>query len=152
MIGRQEFPAGPRRLLGLDIGDRRIGVAVSDPTGLLATPLEVYRRRDIAVDVAHLTAVARQEEAEGLVVGLPVNMNGTEGPQAEKVRAFARELETSALPILFWDERLSTMEADRRMQAAGRKRKRGVVQHNDAEAAAVILESYLDRVRPAVSL
>jgi len=126
-------------------------VAVSDPTGLLATPIEVYHRRDVAADVAHMAELAAAEEAEGLVVGLPVNMNGTEGPQAEKVRAFTRLLEEAGLPVRLWDERLSTLEAERRMAAAGRKRKRGVVQHNDAEAASVILESYLDHVRSAVA-
>lgn len=135
------------RLLGLDVGDRRIGIAVSDPTGLLATPIEVYTRRGAEQDVRHIRDVFATEEAEGAVVGLPINMNGTEGPQALKAREFAVELQSAGVPVLMWDERLSTVEAERRMQEQRRRKRRGVVQRSDAEAAAVILESYLESLR-----
>lgn len=134
------------RLLGLDVGDRRIGVAVSDPTGSLATPVEVYRRRDRASDVRHVLTLVRELEASGIIVGLPTNMNGTEGPQAEKTRDFARSLAEAGLTVSLWDERLSTVEATRRLVEAGRKGK-SIRQRIDSEAAALILESYLDYAR-----
>lgn len=134
------------RLLGLDVGDRRIGVAVSDPTGSLATPVEVYHRRDRASDVRHMLALVRELEASGIIVGLPKNMNGTEGPQAEKTRDFTRSLVEAGLTVSLWDERLSTVEATRRLVEAGRKGK-SIRQRIDSEAAALILESYLDYAR-----
>lgn len=145
-----QLPSDARRLLALDVGDRRIGIAVSDPTGLLATPVEVYVRRGGDADVAHLHAVADEYDAQGFVVGLPVNMNGSEGPQAAKTRAFAQALGAVGYPVLLWDERLSTVEAERRMAEAGRKKRRGAVLRSDAEAAAVILETYLDALRMRV--
>jgi len=147
----ERLPEDARRLLGLDVGDRRIGVAVSDPTGLLATPVEVYTRRNDDADVEHVSGLAHELEVEGIIVGLPVNMNGTEGPQAEKTRAFAAALAMQGGDVLLWDERLSTVEAERRMSESGRRRKRGAVMRSDAEAAAVILESYLDSLRVRVS-
>lgn len=134
------------RLLGLDVGDRRIGIAVSDPTGMLATPLEVYTRRDPAQDVEHMIRIMHEMEATAMVVGLPINMDGTEGFQAEKTREFARSLHERGVRIELWDERLSTIEAVRRMQEVGRKR-RSIKQRIDAEAAALILQSYLDALR-----
>lgn len=145
-----QLPADARRLLALDVGDRRIGIAVSDPTGLLATPVEVYLRRGREADVEHLLAVADEYDAQAFVVGLPVNMSGSEGPQAAKTRDFARALGASGSPVLLWDERLSTVEAERRMAEAGRKKRRGAVMRSDAEAAAVILETYLDALRMRV--
>lgn len=144
------FPSGARRLLGLDVGDRRVGVAVSDPTGLLATPIEVYVRRGEPSDSEHIARLADDEGAEGVVVGLPINMNGTEGSQAMKVRDFADRLSSRVMAVRLWDERLSTVEAERRMLETGRRKRKGVVQRSDAEAAAVILESYLDSVRDSV--
>lgn len=134
------------RLLGLDVGDRRIGVAISDPTGSLATPVEVYHRRDRASDVRHLGKLVADLEASGIIVGLPKNMNGTEGPQAEKTRDFARSLAEAGLKVSLWDERLSTVEATRRLVEAGRRGK-SIRQRIDSEAAALILESYLDYAR-----
>lgn len=134
------------RLVGLDVGDRRIGVAVSDPTGALATPVEVYYRRDRATDVGHMVRLVRELEASGIVVGLPRNMNGSEGPQAEKTRDFASSLAGAGLAVSLWDERLSTVEATRRLVEAGRRGK-SIRQRIDSEAAALILESYLDHVR-----
>lgn len=142
-----ETPApSPLRLLGLDVGDRRIGVAVSDPTGSLATPVEVYHRRDRASDIRHMVRLVHELEASGIIVGLPKNMNGTEGPQAEKTREFAHALVEAGLAVSLWDERLSTVEATRRLVEAGRKGK-SIRQRIDSEAAALILESYLDFAR-----
>lgn len=135
-----------RRMLGLDVGDRRIGIAVSDFTGSLATPIETYRRRTPEQDVQYITRLAEENEASKIVVGLPKNMDGTEGEQAAKTRAFAGRLEHSA-PVLFWDERLSTAEATRRLLEVGGRRSRDLRKSVDAEAAAVILESYLDHLR-----
>jgi putative holliday junction resolvase len=144
---QSSLPTSARRLLGLDVGDRRIGVALSDPTGLLATPLEVYTRRGIDEDMRHIAGLVREHETQGVVVGLPVNMNGTEGPQAAKTREFAEGLASAGLDVLMWDERLSTVEAERRMAESGRRKKRGGPLRSDAEAAAVILETYLDYIR-----
>ncbi len=136
----------PLRLLGLDVGDRRIGIAVSDPTGSLATPVAVYHRRDRASDIRHMARLVQELEASGIIVGLPKNMNGTEGPQAEKTREFALALTEAGLTVALWDERLSTVEATRRLVEAGRKGK-SIRQRIDSEAAALILESYLDFAR-----
>jgi putative holliday junction resolvase len=139
-------PRETLRLLGLDVGDRRIGVAISDPTGSLASPVEVYHRRDTAADTQHVLDLADELEANGVVVGLPKNMNGTEGPQAEKTREFADTLTARGLTVHLWDERLSTVEATRRM-VEQRHRRRGIQQRIDSEAAALILQTYLDFVR-----
>lgn len=146
-----QLPSDARRLLALDVGDRRIGMAVSDPTGLLATPVEVYARRGKETDMAHLRAVADDYDVQGILVGLPVNMNGSEGPQAVKTREFARELANGRYSVLLWDERLSTVEAERRMAETGRRKRRRAVMRSDAEAAAVILETYLDALRMRVA-
>lgn len=145
-----QLPSEARRLLALDVGDRRIGVAVSDPTGLLATPLEVYARRGGTEDVQHIASLAEDYEAQGIVVGLPMNMNGSEGPQAAKTREFAGALAGSGYSVMLWDERLSTVEAERRMAESGRRKKRRTPLRSDAEAAAVILETYLDALRMRV--
>ncbi len=134
------------RLLGLDVGDRRIGVAVSDPTGSLASPVEVYHRKSAQADIQHVIDLAQELEANGVVVGLPKNMNGSEGPQAEKTREFADALTAQGLAVHLWDERLSTVEATRRM-VEQRHRRRGIQQRIDSEAAALILQTYLDFVR-----
>lgn len=136
----------PLRLLGLDVGDRRIGVAVSDPTGSLATPVEVYHRKGLERDVQHVADLAEELEVGGVVVGLPKNMNGTEGPQAEKTRAFAEALQGHVPRVVLWDERLSTVEATRRMMERGKRGKR-IREKIDEEAAALILETYLDHIR-----
>lgn len=149
---KSSLPPSARRLLGLDVGDRRIGIAVSDPTGLLATPMEVYTRRGAGEDATHIQNRVLEYEAAGVVIGLPVNMNGTEGPQAIKTREFAQNIASSGLDVVMWDERLSTVEAERRMTENKRRKRRGVVQRSDAEAAAVILESYLDYIRGRVQV
>lgn len=143
---RSSAPRDTLRLLGLDVGDRRIGVAISDPTGSLASPVEVYHRKDPTSDTQHVVELADELEANGIVVGLPKNMNGSEGPQAEKTREFADTLSARGFPVHLWDERLSTVEATRRM-VEQRHRRRGIQQRIDSEAAALILQTYLDYVR-----
>jgi putative holliday junction resolvase len=145
-IARSSAPRETLRLVGLDVGDRRIGVAVSDPTGSLASPVEVYHRKDPTSDTQHVVDLADELEANGVVVGLPKNMNSSEGPQAEKTREFADTLTARGLTIHLWDERLSTVEATRRM-VEQRHRRRGIQQRIDSEAAALILQTYLDFVR-----
>lgn len=147
-MANEELGVGgnPLRLLGLDVGDRRIGVAVSDPTGFLATPVEVYRRGNPDGDIQHIVDLVSEYEASGVVVGLPKNMNGSEGPQAEKTREFADALSARGVSIALWDERLSTVEVTRRM-VEQRRGRRGIQERVDAEAAALILQAYLDHVR-----
>jgi putative Holliday junction resolvase len=133
------------RILGLDVGDKRIGVAVSDPSGMLATPLVTIQRKNMKTDVARLAALASEQEAGMIVVGLPLNMDGTEGEQARKVRSLAKQLAfATRLPIEFEDERLSTFAATENLVERGVK-----TGHNrelvDMEAAAIILRSFLDR-------
>ena len=137
---------GGSRLLGLDLGERRIGVAVGDPTGFLASALEVLESRGRARDVAAVRAIAAREGAETVVVGMPVNMDGSYGPQAEKSRRFGAALEASGLPVVYWDERLTTVEAQRYLREGGmsRQKRRQTI---DAAAAAILLQSYLDSRR-----
>ncbi len=144
------------RVLALDVGDRRIGMAISDPNGRLAVPLRTLQRRSLEADVAEIAALAAQEEAGTLVVGLPLSLDGSEGRQAEHVRGFARRLQDSvSLPIEFWDERLSTVQAEQLLS----RRQAGLRTHRprsskgkaeqDALAAAIILQGYLDSRRSA---
>lgn len=133
-------------LVGLDLGTETIGVAVSDGLRGVATPVETIRRKKFAADAARLLAVAADRRAVGIVLGLPLNMDGTEGPRAQSTRAFARNLERlSPLPIAYWDERLSTVAAERALIAAdmSRKRRSEVIDH---VAAAYILQGLLDRL------
>lgn len=133
------------RFLALDVGDSTVGVAVSDPLGITAQGVTTIRRGAWKKDVAQLKALMEQYETESLLVGLPRNMNGTEGARCEVVRTFAAEL-TAQIPaakITFWDERLSTVTAESVLKDAGmnwRKRRKVV----DKMAAAVILQSFLD--------
>jgi putative pre-16S rRNA nuclease len=138
----------PRRgaLLGLDLGSKTIGVAVSDPDRKLAAGVETIRRRNFSADAARLLAVAAERKAVGLVLGLPLNMDGSEGPRAQSTRAFARNLaRLTELPIALWDERLSTAAVERELIAAdvSRARRAAVI---DQHAAAFILQGALDRV------
>jgi putative Holliday junction resolvase len=135
---------GMGRILALDVGERRIGVAVSDPASVIAQPLEVLTRTEEAADVARLAALADEYECGTIVVGLPVGLRGQEGPAAERVRAFADRLQAATqAEIVLWDERLTTVEATRAMREDGRDERwrRGVV---DKVAAAIILRSYLE--------
>jgi len=134
-------------LIGLDLGTKTIGVAASDPDRKLATGVETVRRKSFAADAARLIALAAERKAVGIVLGLPVNMNGSEGPRAQSTRAFARNFaERSGLPIGLWDERLSTAAVERDLLAADASRaKRAAV--IDQHAAAFILQGALDRLR-----
>ncbi|MBT8418576.1 MAG: Holliday junction resolvase RuvX [Silicimonas sp.] len=135
-----------RPVAGLDLGTETIGVAVSDGFRRVATPLETIRRRKFTADAEKLRAILAHRDIAGLVLGLPLNMDGTEGPRAQSTRAFARNLEkTVALPIAFWDERLSTVAAERALLEADttRKRRSEVIDH---VAAAYILQGALDRL------
>ena len=134
------------RAIGIDVGEQRVGVAVSDPTGLLSTPHSIVARTPRAP--AEITALATSLEAETIVVGLPLKMRGGgEGSQAAVVRAFAEELRGhTSLPIEFYDERLTTVMAERAAREQGGRRDRRK-QHLDAVAAALILDGWLQRRR-----
>ena len=130
------------RVLGLDVGDRRIGLALSDPTGLLASPFGFVERGPS--DITDILCIAEENEAEEIVVGLPLSMSGDSGSQAGKVRGFIRELRSRTdLPIKTVDERLSTVRAQGMLRQSGRRRHRDRGEL-DAAAAAVILQAYLD--------
>lgn len=137
----------PRRgIAGLDLGTVTIGVAVSDRMLSVATPLETVKRRKFTLDAARLLEIAAARELGGFVLGLPRNMDGSEGPRCQATRAFARNLERlTELPIAFWDERLSTVAAERALLEAdtSRKRRAQVIDH---VAASYILQGMLDRL------
>lgn len=133
------------RILGLDIGDRTIGVAVSDPLGFTAQGITTIRRRNEEKDIEALKEICNEYSVETIVSGLPKNMNGTIGEQGEKVLAFCEVIkENLNLPIEMWDERLTTVAAHRVMLEAdlSRKKRKGLV---DKIAATYILQGYLDR-------
>src|SRR2546430_14881667 len=135
-------------LIGLDLGTKTIGVASSDPDRRLATGVETIARKTFTADATRLLALAAERKAAGFVLGLPINMDGSEGPRAQSTRAFARNLaRMTELPIGLWDERLSTVAVERELIAANvtRARRARVI---DQHAAAVILQGALDRLRP----
>jgi putative Holliday junction resolvase len=149
-------PSG--RLLGLDVGERRIGVAISDPDRSFALPLHSIDRRQVSDAIAALAELVAQEEVGEIVVGLPLSLSGDAGPQAETTREFAAQLEARLnLPVHLWDERLSTQEAMRRVGGESRERgrhsrrevRRGPAADTDAIAASIILQAYLDHERLA---
>jgi putative holliday junction resolvase len=134
------------RLIGLDVGAKTIGLALSDVMRQIATPLETIRRTKFTADAARLLALAELHGAGGLVIGLPVNLDGSEGPRAQSTRAFARNLaQATGLPVAFWDERLSTAAAERALLEADASRKRRA-ELIDKMAAAYILQGALDRL------
>lgn len=133
------------RILALDLGDRRIGVALSDSTGTLARPLEIFRRTSRAADFAHIAALVTKHAVSTVVIGLPLNMDGSEGPRSAWVRDYSAALtEALEVPVVLWDERLSTVEATDILHQQGRRADKAVV---DAFAAAVILQSYLEHLK-----
>lgn len=135
------------RLIGLDLGTKTIGVALSDVGRTVASGLETIRRKKFTVDAERLAALIAEHAAAGLVLGLPINLDGTEGPRAQSTRAFARNLNARlALPILLWDERLSTQAAERVLLEADQSRRRRA-QVIDKMAATLILQGALDRMR-----
>ena len=130
------------RIMGVDFGDSRIGVALSDPLGIMATPLTIINRTEEEKDIYAIVDIIYQNEVGLIVMGLPISMDGTLGRQAEKVKAFAGKLgEKTDVPIEFQDERLSTVIAKNLVQEA---RKTDYKTRYDAAAAALILQSYLD--------
>jgi len=132
------------RLMGLDYGDKTIGVAISDELGWTAQGLEVIRRQNKEQDLMRLKQIAEQYGVEEIVVGLPKNMNGTIGPRGEICIAFAQSLEQILqLPVHMWDERLTTVTAEKTLLSAdvSRKKRKQVI---DKMAAALILQNYLD--------
>lgn len=134
-------------LLGLDPGTKTLGLAISDRTRLIATPLKTIRRTKFTPDAADLLDTYTKNEAVGLVIGLPMNMNGTSGPRVQSVKDFANNLlKIHDLPILFWDERLSTMAVTRGMIEADMSRKKRA-ENVDKLAAGYILQGVLDRLR-----
>jgi putative holliday junction resolvase len=136
------------RLIGLDVGDRRIGVAISDPLGITAAGLETIERVNMHTDVDNIALLAARHGAVQIVVGLPYNMDGTMGDQAEKVKSFAKKLaRATGLPIVYEDERLTTISAIRTLTIQGVKtgKNRELV---DKQAAAIILQRYLDSNSP----
>ena len=134
------------RLLGLDVGTKTVGLALSDVMRQIATPLETIRRTKFTADAARLLQLATAHGVGGLVIGLPVNLDGTQGPRAQSTRAFARNLAgLTDLPMAFWDERLSTAAAERVLLEADTSRKRRA-ELIDKMAAAYILQGALDRL------
>ncbi|KQT04280.1 MAG: Holliday junction resolvase RuvX [Bradyrhizobium sp.] len=133
-------------LVGLDLGTKTIGVAVSDPDRRLATGVETIQRKQFKQDAARLLAIAAERKAAGFVLGLPINMDGSEGPRAQSTRAFARNLAgLTALPIGLWDERLSTAAVERELigMDVSRAKRAEVI---DEHAAMFILQGALDRL------
>ena len=134
-------------IFGLDFGEKTIGVAASDRLLSVASPIETIKRTKFTQDAARLMELIKAREIAGLILGLPINMDGSEGPRCQKTRAFARNLlKVTDLPISFWDERLSTVAAERALLEAdtSRKRRAEVIDH---VAAAYILQGALDRMR-----
>jgi putative Holliday junction resolvase len=135
------------RLIGIDAGTKTLGLALSDVTRTIASPLVVLRRKRFKEDAAELLRLADEHGVSGFVLGLPTNLDGTTGPRVQATRAFAKNLNAlTPLPILLWDERLSTAEAERTLIAAdtSRKRRAEVI---DKIAATIILQGALDRMR-----
>lgn len=137
-----------RALIGLDLGEKTIGVAVTDSFLSVATPLETVRRRKFGLDAARLGEIIADRGIGGLILGLPLNMDGSEGPRCQSTRAFARNFDRlhPTLPIGYWDERLSTVAAERALLEAdtSRRRRAQVIDH---VAASYILQGVLDRLR-----
>jgi putative Holliday junction resolvase len=139
--------AAEARLLGLDVGTKTVGLALSDVTRSVATPYSTLRRTKFTEDAKAILEVVEKNQVGGLVIGLPLNLDGSEGPRAQSTRAFARNLAArSELPIVFWDERLSTAAVERHLieADASRKRRAEVI---DRMAAAYILQGALDRLK-----
>ncbi len=139
--------AGGKTLAGIDLGDKTIGVAVSDRGLSFSHPRPVILRKKFTLDAGALIALLTKENVGAVVIGLPINMDGSEGPRAQKSRAFVRNISTlTELPFIFWDERLSTVAAERALlEMDVSRRKRG--ERIDSAAAAFILQGVLDRLQ-----
>lgn len=139
--------ANRQRLLGLDVGTKTIGLAVSDTIGMTASPVETIARTKFTADAARLATIIAERKIGGLVIGLPINMDGSEGPRCQSTRQFAANLLTKLdLPMAFWDERLSTAAVERQMIEADMSRRRRA-ETVDKAAAAYILQGALERLR-----
>ncbi len=133
-------------LLGLDLGEKTIGVAICDPARKVATPVKTLRRRKFAADAGTLIALGKERGAVGFVLGLPLNMDGSEGPRAQSARAFGRNLaRLTPLPVAFWDERLSTAAMERALIALDTSRAKRA-ELIDEMAATYILQGAIDRI------
>lgn len=132
-----------QKILCLDVGDKRIGIAVSDAMGWTAQPVETYTRKGYGPDVRHIEETMRRTGAQRLLLGLPRNMDGSEGEQAQKVRALAEQLENAGMRVVYYDERLTTRSAHASLIESGMRRsdRKNVV---DQVAAQLILQSFLD--------
>ncbi len=145
----QDFAAAlpaNRAIAGLDLGEKTIGVAISDLRRMIATPTDIIRRTKFTEDATRLLALLTERAVAGILLGLPLNMDGSEGPRVQSTRAFARNLtRLTDLPIFYWDERLSTVAATRALLEAdtSRKRRKEVI---DQVAAGYILQGALDRI------
>jgi putative Holliday junction resolvase len=134
------------RLIGVDLGTKTIGIAVSDGMQSVATAREVIIRKKFGIDAEAMIAIANAESAQAFVIGLPTNMDGSEGPRAQATRAFVRNMaQKTDIPFVFWDERLSTVAAERGMLEADMSRAKRAARI-DAAAAAFILQGTLDRL------
>ena len=140
--------APPKRLLGLDLGTKTIGVAVCDGGWAIASPVSTIRRQKLQPDLDALFKLYDERRAGGLVLGLPINMDGSEGPRCQATRAFARELlKRRELPVLLWDERLSTSAVERQMIEALDMSRRRRAEQVDQAAAAYILQGAIDALK-----
>lgn len=138
-------------IIGLDLGEKTIGVAVCDPERKVAAPVETIRRRKFTPDAERLAVLAAERQAVGLIIGLPLNMDGSEGPRAQSARAFARNLaRILPLPVAFWDERLSTAAMERDLIALDTSRAKRA-EKIDEMAATFILQGAIDRIRGLTS-
>ena len=135
------------RIMALDVGERRIGVALSDPEAIIASGMGIVENRGRAAAATAVARLAQEHDAERIVVGLPLSLDGSRGPQAERVLDFCRALErATAVPIETWDERLSSVAAERSLLAAGLSRAERKARR-DTLAAVIILQGYLERQR-----
>ena len=135
------------RILGLDLGTKTIGMAISNSSWTIASPVDTIRRKKFTLDVAEMLAFPEKELVAGLVIGMPLNMDGSEGPRAQATRAFIRNLQPLCdLPVLYWDERLSSYAAEQAMLEADMSRKKRA-RNIDQIAASIILQGCLDRLR-----
>jgi putative Holliday junction resolvase len=143
--------SSPTRLLGVDFGSVRVGLAISDPERRIASPLTTCTRRDADQDARFFQRVIAEEEVGGLVVGLPVHLDGREGQKAQEARAFGQWLQNvTGLQVIFWDERFTTTEAESYLWGAGLTHKRRR-QRRDQVAAQILLQTYLDSDCPPES-
>ncbi|MBA3895851.1 MAG: Holliday junction resolvase RuvX [Sphingomonadaceae bacterium] len=136
------------RLLGLDVGTKTMGTALCDANWTIASPAKLIHRKKFASDLSELKSLVSRESIKGLVVGLPLNLDGTDSPRTQSIRAFARNLAAILLPVLLWDERWSTAAVERQMIAADISRAKRA-ERVDSAAAAYILQGAIDRLASA---